>query len=307
MRLNVVLVTYNHAEFIEEALKSILYQKVDFEFDIIVADDKSTDDTLKIIRNLEQTTSVPFRYLQSDKNLGITKNYRRAFRACDAEYVAVLEGDDIWTSPCRLQKHVNFLDSHRECTMSFNRYIVGDFEKAKYHIQPCWSSEDGYQLLTSRDIARDNLIGNFSTCVYRKTALDTLPEQLFEMTAYDWITNIMIGRNGMIGYLTDVMSIYRIHSGGVWSGKREEDNIRETIACIKQYDDFTNHLFKEEFQEFKSRLEKRLLLKSSGLVSHESPYRIKRLFKTLRDYAPPFLVYLVKLIVPEKIWNKLKA
>lgn len=55
------------------------------------------------------------------------------------------------------------------------------------------------------------LLATFSACVYRKTAIDALPDALFEITAYDWITNIMVGKNGMIGCLTDVMSFYRLH------------------------------------------------------------------------------------------------
>ncbi|MCI1966660.1 MAG: glycosyltransferase [Oscillospiraceae bacterium] len=308
MKLDVVLVTYNHTRFIEEALQSVLNQKTDFDFDIIVADDCSTDDTVEKIRKLEQRTTIPFRYLKSQKNLGITKNYQRAFHASTAEYIAVLEGDDIWTDPHRLQKHVNFLENHLECTMSFNQYLVADYENAKYHIQPSWSCEKGYQFITSRDIARDNLIGNFSTCVYRKAALDTLPEKLFEMTAYDWITNIMVGRNGMIGYLTDVMSVYRIHSGGVWSGQKESEQIRDTLECIRQYNEITDHLFEKEFGEFRSRLKERLILeKPFEIVQSGSFANIKRVLKRVKDFTPPIIVYIFKLLVPEKIWNKLKG
>jgi glycosyltransferase involved in cell wall biosynthesis len=308
MKLNVVLVTYNHSQFIIESLHSILSQKTDFDFNILIVDDKSTDDTLERIKRCEKETKIPFCYLESSKNLGITKNYQRAFRACDAEYIAVMEGDDIWTDPCRLQKHVDFLDHHYECTMSFNQYIVGDFEKSKYYVQPSFSCEKGYQFLTSRDIVKDNLIGNFSTCVYRKTAIDTLPESLFDMTSYDWITNIMVGKSGMIGYLTNVMSIYRIHSGGVWSGQKEAENIRNTIARIDEYNEFTDHLFEKEFDEHKSRLKERLVTGKPMQLVHSSGFsKFKLAMKRIKDFTPPILIYIIKLIVPEKIWNKIKG
>ena len=82
MKLDVVLVTYNHTKFIEESLRSVLYQKTDFDFDILIADDLSTDDTLEKIKKIEKETRIPFHYLKSEKNLGITKNYQRAFHAC---------------------------------------------------------------------------------------------------------------------------------------------------------------------------------------------------------------------------------
>ena len=104
MKLDVILVTYNHTRFIEESLKSVLRQKTDFDFDVIIADDLSADDTLVKIKRLERGTKIPFRYLQSERNVGITKNYQRAFRVCTAEYIAVLEGDDIWTDPSRCRR-----------------------------------------------------------------------------------------------------------------------------------------------------------------------------------------------------------
>lgn len=123
MTLNVILVTYNHSKFIQDSLRGILFQKTNFDFDIIVADDYSTDDTLAQIREVEAKSTISFRYLSSERNLGISQNYRRAFEACDAKYVAVLEGDDFWTTPDRLQKHVDFLEHHYECAMSYNRFI----------------------------------------------------------------------------------------------------------------------------------------------------------------------------------------
>ncbi|KLU64359.1 putative glycosyltransferase EpsE [Desulfosporosinus acididurans] len=308
MKLNVILITYNHSKFIEESLRSILAQKTNFDFNILVADDKSTDDTLERIKKYETRTNIPFCYLKNERNLGITKNYQRAFGECDAEYIAVMEGDDIWTDPYRLQKHINFLDHHYECTMSFNRYVVGDFNKAKYIVQPAWENGKGYQLITSRDIICENFIGNFSTCVYRRSAINALPESLFEMTAYDWIINIMVGRSGMIGYLTDVMSIYRIHTEGVWSSKREEDNIRETLDCIEKYNEFTNHLFENEFEEHRSRLKERLFTSKPLQIVHSSKFtRIKIGLKRIKDYTPPILIYIVKLIIPIKILNKIKG
>ncbi len=308
MKLNVILVTYNHSNYIGESLESILAQQTNFDFNIIVADDMSTDGTIEKIRSYEKSSSIPFIYLESEKNLGITKNYERAFCACDAQYVAVMEGDDIWTDPYRLQKHVNFLDHHYECPMTFNRYLVADFEDAKYNVQPCWEPSNRYQLITSRDIVRDNLIGNFSTCVYRKTAIDALPDGLFEMTSYDWITNIVVGKNGMIGYLSDVMSIYRIHSNGVWSGSKEAEKNEKLIALIDTYNEFTNHIFEAEFLEHKRRLEIRQSVAIPVQILKSSKFtKIRMAFKSIKDFTPPIIIYIFKILTPPKIWDKLKG
>jgi glycosyltransferase involved in cell wall biosynthesis len=152
-------------------------QKTDFDFNIIVADDCSTDDTLTKIKALTAGSKLEIIYLESEKNLGIKDNYKRAFAACHAEYIAVMEGDDYWTTPLRLQKHVDFLDNHRECVMSQNSYIAANFEEAEIWIPPIDTS---YKLMPARDIAKEGHAGcQFSSCVYRARAIKELPEERF--------------------------------------------------------------------------------------------------------------------------------
>lgn len=301
--LNVILVTYNHSNFIQDALQSILFQKTNFDFDIIVADDHSTDDTLSKIREMEVKSKVPFRYLREQENLGITKNYKRAFQACDAKYIAVLEGDDFWTDPDRLQKHVDFLDHHYECAMSFNRFVRGDRDAVEYAIVPEADSVKSYHLVTARDVAKSNIIGNFSCCVYRKSAIDKLPNKMFDMTAYDWLTNIMVGKTGMIGYLTDIMSFYRLHSAGTWSSNNEIDNLQTTLECIDQYDVFTDYLFKEEFETHRKTIYER----KAAIARKPRPVVdfTRSILKSIKELLPPIIVFVIKMIVPAKIWRKI--
>lgn len=308
IRLSILLVTYNHSTFIAQALESIKMQKVDFRFRVVVADDSSTDNTLELIREFEANLTIPFVFLDSSVNHGITKNYQRAFNACDTEFIAVLEGDDFWTDPYKLQKHVDFLDNHKECSMSFNRYVVANYEKCEYVVQPTWYPEGGYQYITSRDLARDNLIGNFSTCVYRRSALETIRPELFDLTVYDWMTNIMIGFTGLIGFIGDVMSVYRIHSGGQWSSAEELEKTKGTIEAIDIYDQFTEYILHEEFEGLKENLRSRLFsirgAKILGGVPKKNKIRI--LTKKLAAFSPPIFKMFVKLLVPDIIINKLR-
>ena len=307
MKLNVLLVTYNHSKFIKQTLDTVLFQRTDFEFNVIIADDSSTDNTVEIIREYEKKTDIPFVFLDSINNLGITKNYQRAFESCDGEYIAVIEGDDIWTNPGRLQKHVDFLENHLECVMSFNRYIVSDFEKSSFTIQPVWRANEEFQLVTSRDLAKDNFIGNFSTCVYRTSEIRRLPKELFEMKSYDWITNIVLGKNGMIGYLSEIMNMYRIHANGTWSSKSRESNLKDMIQSIDIYNEFTNYIFNNELTEHKDRLKMSLFIdnKTNIMENVKKTGFISKIIR-LKDYMPPLLVWVIKAIIPVKILNKLR-
>lgn len=309
LKLHVILVTYNHEEFIRDTLQSVLMQRTNFCFHILVADDCSTDNTVSIIREMEEQTDIPFEYLTNNHNLGIMQNYKRAFAACNAPYAAVIEGDDLWTDPYRLQKHVDFLDSHCECAMSFNQYLVKNDEKGTIALQPRFSDAQErmyYRYLTGHDLAYSNLIGNFSTCVYRSSALKALPDQMYSFECYDWLTNLMVSKMGYIGCLIQPMSIYRIHEKGVWSGQSEIEKTESVIKSIDIYDEFTNREFSEGFAAHKARLQASLVL---APVQKNSTIKtvIKRMLKQSYEwskYLPPVFLYIVKLLIPDKMKEK---
>src|SRR5262249_26249784 len=122
---SVLLITYNHARFVTEALESILMQQTDFDFEIVVADDGSTDRTFEIIK--EYAGREPhMRLLPAESNLGISRNYQRGFAACRGDYVAVIEGDDYWISPRKLQMTASYLDRNPKCSFCFHRVIRYD-------------------------------------------------------------------------------------------------------------------------------------------------------------------------------------
>lgn len=319
--LDVILITYNQSLFIEETVQSVLSQIVNFKYRIIVADDCSTDDTVEKIKRLAENSPVPFVFLQNTSNLGIMHNYQRAFSACTSEFVAIIEGDDIWTDRQRLQKHVDFLRAHSECSMSFNRYIVKNFEEGTFHLQPRFSAEvekQAYHYVTGHDLAYDNLIGNFSTCVYRNSSIKSLPTQLFDMDAYDWLTNILISRMGYIGCLIQPTSIYRIHANGVWSGQKHEERLTRLINTIDVYNKYTDYEFSAGFMAHRDRLQSELtkktiekaaeeVLPASKIITIKSKAkaRLRSLYKA-SSFVPPIFVWIIKLFVPTSIQKKIK-
>src|ERR1700730_1952903 len=121
MKLSVMMITYNHEKFIAQALASILEQQVNFEYEIVVGEDFSTDDTRKILMDFHRRYPeqiVPF--LRS-KNVGAMANFAATLSACKGDYVAFLEGDDYWTDEFKLQKQANFLDAHPASVMCCHR------------------------------------------------------------------------------------------------------------------------------------------------------------------------------------------
>ncbi|WP_439892762.1 glycosyltransferase [Ralstonia sp. 25C] len=234
-------------------MDSVLWQDIDQNFEIVVADDALTDSTRAIIREyVGRDPRVQFRFLPEAPNMGITRNYQRGFAAIDSEYVAVLEGDDIWCSPTKLSRQLAFLDAHRECVLCGSNYFVYSEDESRYTERV--PASDGFRYLSSRDLIADNLIGNFSTCLYRVSALRNLPSALFDLRAYDWAVNITIGRQGLIGFLDAPLSIYRIHGAGSWSLLTHRQKLTSQLEVIPQYDAVTDQVFHAEFEALAVRL-----------------------------------------------------
>lgn len=299
LKVSVLVVTYNHEKFIREAIESILMQKHDFNMEIVIADDYSTDGTLSIIKEYQAKYPELFKILMSTGNVGITQNYKRGFQSCEGEYIAVLEGDDYWTSPKRLSKMIQFLDNNKGCSMAFNRFIVDDMKTRRFNIQP-WPVNGEYQLITVSDLVVDNIIGNFSTCIYRNEIVRKIPESLFDMKVYDWMYNIVTAQFGLIAYIPEVMSVYRLHVNGTWTQKTQEEKNSDIIASIDQYNKYLNYVYDSEFQQHKSRIANSSSSAQSELVKRSS---VKSLIK---NYTPPFVWIIAKAIIPPKAIDILK-
>lgn len=113
MKLSVAVITYNQEHYIRQCLDGIVMQKTNFNFEVIIGEDCSTDGTISICR--EYADKYPnIRILSNNNNLGYAENWKRVLSACNGEYIAAIEGDDYWTNPNKLQKQVDFLDNNPE-------------------------------------------------------------------------------------------------------------------------------------------------------------------------------------------------
>lgn len=301
MKLSVLLITYNHARYIREALDSVLWQDLDFAFEVVVCDDASTDNTREIIAEyVGKDPRVSFRFLPEAPNMGVTRNYQRAFAAVESEYVATLEGDDIWCSPEKLSQQLAFLEAHRECSVCGCNYFVYAEDLARYTERV--ERSEGFRYIDSRQLIADNLIGNFSTCMYRTEALKKLPPALFDLRAYDWAVNIVMGRYGLIGFLNTPMSIYRIHGAGTWSLLSHRQKLTSQLEVLPQYDAITDGIFKDEFDTLA------VSLRAAGAGAGPAPaFQVRRAARwgtsLLVQCIPPLFLTILKQLVPPVCWR----
>lgn len=296
-KLSVLLVTYNHEGYVGRALESLFKQDYPGAIELVVADDASTDATLELIRTYEGRDSrFFFTYLDSDTNIGITRNYQRGFAACAGEYVAVLEGDDYWVSPKKLSRQSTFLDEHWECDLcSVNYFVLYEASATFSERAPIGT---GHRLLCARDLIADNLVGNFSTCMYRKLALDALPVELFDARSYDWIVNICVASHSLIGFLEEPMSVYRVHSSGAWSNYGQVEKLKLQLSLIPIYDQLTQQCFHAEFNRLAHELRQVINLARVGHLAEGMAQPASRGLVRLRDFMPPIVISIIRAIAP---------
>ncbi|MBQ1543679.1 MAG: glycosyltransferase [Caulobacteraceae bacterium] len=291
-KLTILLVTYNHEKYIGQALDGLLIQEVPFSYDVVIADDASTDETREHIAHRLSEAGIVHRFLDHSKNLGITKNYQRALFSCSGEYVAVLEGDDYWVRTDKLSKQVEYLDIHRECAGCSANYFVYDQSVELFYPRIPQSEDISY--VDSRSLIADNLIGNFSTCVYRRSSLSNIPRSVFDVKSYDWIVNICISQHGLIAFMHEIMSVYRLHSSGTWSALSNEEKIRDQILQIETYDAITGRVFEAEFKALKNRLTGQLA--GSGQLRRQG--WVGGALRLIHSFVPPIVLRGLRRTIP---------
>jgi glycosyltransferase involved in cell wall biosynthesis len=117
--VSVKMITYNHLPFITQAIEGVLQQKTTFPFELVIGEDCSTDGTREIVFDYQKKHPDIIRVVTSDKNVGMKKNGLRTLEACQGKYIAFCEGDDFWHHPGKLQKQVDYMESHPQCGLVF--------------------------------------------------------------------------------------------------------------------------------------------------------------------------------------------
>lgn len=219
-KLSVRLMTYNHGRYIEEALKGIDIQKTDFNFEVVVGDDFSTDETLSKIKNynfcnpnlhlrvLER--EIGDSYYKERIKKGRLYNFVDILNNCKGNYIALLDGDDYWTDPSKLQKQVDFLEENKDYTFCSHHYFLkkGDLVK---------KIELPYREVTIKNIFKKNIFSSASL-LFKKEAMENISKDIFlNIPAGDWTLQAFACQTGSGFALPEYMSVYRHHEKALWS------------------------------------------------------------------------------------------
>ena len=242
MKLSVMLITYNHEPFIAQALESILAQRVNFEYEIVVGEDCSTDRTREIVIDFHNRNPDRIVPLIRDRNLGMMRNLEQTLSACRGKYVALIEGDDYWTCVDKLQKQVDFLDTHPEYNICCHRARIFNEIGGEHTLEKSGAAKAGIfpsrqgGTYTIEDLLAENFIMT-CTVVYRNGTIGALPNWFLELQLGDWPLCALAARSGPIYLMNEVMAAYRVHTGGVWSSRTAIGRLRASTHMLRVLDD----------------------------------------------------------------------
>ncbi len=231
-KVSVVMITYAHEKFIEQAINGILMQDCDFEVELIIANDCSPDKTDAIVQNIIAThpRATCIKYTKHEINLGMMPNFVFALKQAKGSYIALCEGDDYWTDKTKLQKQVYFLENNKDFSISFhNVKIINENEPRSQFLSNLKSQKE---VTTIMDLAIENFIYTTS-CVFRNNLKNTIPAWFNNLPLGDYPLHMLNAQFGKIKYHQDVMAVYRIHNIGVWGANSNIINYPQWIKLIE--------------------------------------------------------------------------
>jgi hypothetical protein len=161
-----------------------------------------------------------------------------------------MDGDDYWDDENKLQTHIEFMESHPQCSISFDDIIFYDEIEDKYNFYNIQQQIKG-DVLSTPDITSVNFIGNISCCFYYSKYIEQIPCEFFEMYVGDWMLNIQFSIFGEIGHVKKAMTVYRRHQQGIWNGMSDNDKNKKTIELINAYNKFLNYRYNEQFSNIR--------------------------------------------------------
>ncbi len=248
-------ITYNHEKYIKEALEGFLMQKTNFKYEILIHDDASTDNTANIIKKYEKkhpNIIKPIYQKENQYSKGIKINFEFNYKRSKGKYIALCEGDDYWTDPYKLQKQVDFLETHKEFSMCFHSVekIDEDGNVLNYKLWP--NNTRTKEIITLKDILKGNYLATASI-VFRNNLInyddyENLSRNLF---FGDWVFQVLVAIKGPIYFINENMGVYRITNKGVTKStdtlKKLED-ILEFYKRLEKY--FDDEKIKNDFKKY---------------------------------------------------------
>jgi glycosyltransferase involved in cell wall biosynthesis len=228
--VSVFIQTYQHRDFIRDAVDGVLAQRAPFDFDLVIADDCSTDGTREILEDYRARLPDRVRLLLPERNLGPSELFRRGVPELRGRYVAWLDGDDYWSDDRKLAMQVQALDENPGWAACFHDATVRDVDGKQADRRYVPLTEDATVTLT--DLLRQNWVPSLSMMA-RGELVRELPDWVWSGLWNDWLSLVSIASHGDVGYIAQPMGVYRTHGAGLCAGLSRPSQLEEDIRFFE--------------------------------------------------------------------------
>ena len=253
IRVSVFVTAYNLAKYLPECFESILAQKVNFEYEVIVVEDCSTDNTRDVIEQYRNKFKH-FRTYYHKRNHGFGFTYNVGSELAKAEYKCSLDADDFWTDETKLQQQVDFLDKNPDFIgVAHNTEIIFNNDGKKQLVVADEKKRLPDNVITIEDLILTEYF-HVSSQFWRNIYKDGFPKMYYYVSDINDVFMAMVyAQNGKIKYIDKVMSCYRVTGEGVWTARSEFYMLFSNIYGGYYYNKMLkykyDHLFKQSWVE----------------------------------------------------------
>ncbi len=235
-KITVCVVSYNQESLIEQCLQSIVSQDCAYDFEVLISDDCSTDNTKSIIKDFEQRFSN-VKVLKRSKNIGALENFKQTHEAATGDFICHCDGDDYWL-PGKLQKQADYLLLNPDCNIVWSRMIIKN-ESNKISKADLITQELVNKKYYRNDIIQFVAIGLHSSKMYRK-----MPLTYSDFPVVDYFANVQHVQGGYAAFVSDeVFGVYRAGIGIASAGNGTRLLISKSLAYFhKKYPESRAHI-----------------------------------------------------------------
>jgi len=244
--------TFNHEKYIADAIESFLMQKTNFEYEILIGEDCSTDHTRIIVEQYVKKHPQKIKMITSEKNVGARLNSQRLIEHSKGKYIADCEGDDYWIDPYKLQRQVDYMESHPDCSLCFHAAKIVKAPKWQTGLKIKPYNMD--RICPIEDMITEGGFCPTASLMYRRKDVINPPD--FYKTAHvgDYPMQLILGSMGKVYFMETCMAVYRIGVKGSWSSRLNKgENIRQKmirvidgdISILNNFNSFSEYKYKK--------------------------------------------------------------
>jgi glycosyltransferase involved in cell wall biosynthesis len=221
--VSICMSTYRHEQFIQQAIEGVMMQQTTFPIELVIGEDYSNDSTRAVCEEMAARYSGKIKLLPSDRNYGQNHNLSRTVKACTGKYIALCEGDDYWIDPGKLQKQVEFLESHPGVVLCFHPINIVD---KKGQLLDEHKPDGSACLYTGNDLFH---ISVPTLSMVFRNCLRYFPDEFYKIKSTDAFMVGMLACFGDGAKLDFVGGCYRMHNGGLYNQLSPLDKYKQAI------------------------------------------------------------------------------